>query len=281
MTKHLPRKDKWGRERMSITGTRNDALTVLLNSLGYQPLVLAKTGLKAPYVYKYKDTKLEEIGSLSDLLLPEAGHPELDVHEVPEVTRKETDKKNGSAFAGFLGDALRAIGITTPPRINADAAREKEFTFSFENVTSEGLSYLQTSKLIRQIDKQAVADLLSDDLEAGYIHIAYDYLFAGSLSMRDASSSAAGAGAKGLEIKQILDVGASVKVEKTSEDTWSFKSDASNRAAFACKIGWLEKKGTELKLHIHEDSGESFLADEGEPQPYLLERGVVIRAEGA
>ena len=158
---------------MAITGCRNDALTVLLNSLGYQPLVLPKTGLKAPYVYRYKDTKLEPIGPLADLLAPGAPEPEPEAGEVPDIARKETDKKNGSTVASFLGDALKVVGITSTPKFATSLSHGTDFVFSFDDISAEGLSYLQTSKLLRSIDADALSDLPPGDLQAGYIHIAY------------------------------------------------------------------------------------------------------------
>ncbi len=265
---------------MAITGCRNDALTVLLNSLGYQPLVLPKTGLKAPYVYSYKDTKLEPVGPLSDFLASGTAQPELEEGEVPEIARKETDKKSGSAVASFLGDALQVIGITSAPKFTGSLSHGTDFVFSFDDITSEGLSYSKASRLLRSVDQDSLSDLPPGDLQAGYIHIAYEFLYAGSLGMRAASGTSAAFDAKALQVQALLDVGASGQIEATSGTSLSFKPKTPQRAAFACKIGWLEKHGKELKLHIHEDEGEGFLADEGGPKPYLLERGVVIRAEG-
>lgn len=266
---------------MAITGCRNDALTVLMNSLGYQPLVLAKTGLKAPFLYNYKDTKLEPIGPLSDFLVPGTVQPENDLGSVPEIARKETDKKSGSAIASFLGDALKVVGITSAPKLESSLSHGTDFVFSFDDVTSEGLTYSKTAKLLHSIDRDALSDLPPGALEGGYIQIAYEFLYAGSLGMRATSGTSASFDAKAIQVNGLLDIGANGKIEATSGTSLSFKAASAQRAAFACKIGWLERVGESLKLHIHEDAGESFLADEAGPQPYLLERGVVIRAEGA
>jgi hypothetical protein len=266
---------------MAITGCRNDALTILLNGLGYQPLVLAKTGLKAPFVYSYKDTKLEPIGPLSDYLVAGTVQPENGIGSVPEIARKETDNKSGSAIASFLGDALKVVGITSAPKLDTSLSHGTDFVFSFDDVTSEGLTYSKTAKLLRSIDKDALSDLPPGALENGYIQIAYEFLYAGALSMRAASGTSASFDAKAIQVNGLIDVGASGILEATSGTSLSFKAASAQRAAFACKIGWLEKVDDSLHLHIHEDAGEGFLADEGGPQPYLLERGVVIRAEGA
>ena len=99
--------------------------------------------------------------------------------------------------------------------------------------------------------------------------------------MRAASGTSASFDAKAIQVQGVIDIGASGDIQATSGTSLAFKSKSGQRAAFACKIGWVEKKGKDLKLHIHEDAGEGFLEDEGGPQPYLLERGVVIRADGA
>ena len=173
------------------------------------------------------------------------------------------------------------VGITSAPKLDTSLSHGTDFVFSFDDVTSEGLTYSKTAKLLRSIDKDALSDLPPGALENGYIQIAYEFLYAGALGMRAASGTSASFDAKAIQVNGLIDVGASGILEATSGTSLSFKAASAQRAAFACKIGWLEKVDDSLHLHIHEDAGEGFLADEGGPQPYLLERGVVIRAEGA
>ncbi len=267
---------------MAITGCRNDDLTLLLNQLGYQPLAMSRTDLKAPYFFSYKNTKLEPIGPLAQFLSPGTAVPELVQGTANEIVGKETGKKSGSAVVSFLGDALKVVGITSAPKLQSSFSHGKDFVFSFDKVTTQGLPYATTSRLIRTgLDKEALVDLPPGDLQAGYIHVAYEFLFAESLGLRAASGNAASFDAKAIQAQALLDVGAEASVEVTSGTSLTFKGDGAERTAFACKIGWLEKHGAKLTFHIHEDEGEGFLAPEDGAQPYLLERGVVIRAESA
>lgn len=265
---------------MAITGCRNDDLTLLLNELGYQPLAMSRTDLTAPYFFSYKDMKLEPIGPLSAFLTPGTAMPPLVEGSANEIAGKESSRKTGAAVVSILGDAFKAVGLTSAPKLAASLERGKEFVFSFNKVVSKGLPYATTSRLIRtSLDKDALVDLPPGDLQAGYIHVAYEFLYAGSLGLRETSGHAASFDAKAIEVQALVDIGAKGSVEATSESSLTFQGRDAERAAFACKIGWLQKHGSKLTFHIHEDQGEAFLADEGGSQPYLLERGVVIRTE--
>ena len=85
--------------------------------------------------------------------------------------------------------------------------------------------------------------------------------------------------ATAVQVATYIDVGTQGKVTVTSEDTIAFSSASGELAAFAFKVGRLERRGSKWFFFPEEEAGDSFLADESAPQPYLLERGVVMRVE--
>ena len=261
---------------MSITGCRNDALVKLLNGVGYQPVLLPRTGLTPPELYVYKNEKLIRRGPLLDYLPPGAAIPDLQRGRLDSIQHHQTDKKSLGVAASFLGDALKCIGITSAPKLDLSFTKGRDITFSFDDVTYEALDPAKIDHMLGDLRTGAIPP---EDIKGGYLHIAYDYAFAGSLSMRAAGDSSASFDAKAIQIGTYIDLGSQGKVTATDETTISFASKDGTQAAFAYKIGRLEHRGKKWFFFPEEESGDSFLADENEKEPYLLERGVVLRVE--
>ena len=261
---------------MSITGCRNDGLVKLLNGMGLQPLVLPRTGLTPPEVYMYSDTTLTRRGPLSDYVVDGTVIPKPEQAKLPSIERHETDKKSGSAIGSFLGDALKCIGITSAPKLDLSFTNGYDITFSFDDVTSESVDSSKIDKLRSSLDMSAIP---KEQIQAGYLHIAYEYVYAGQLSMRAVSGGSSSFNAKAIQIGAYVDLGVKGTAEWQNETTLAFKSTDGVSGAFACRIGQLEKRGKTWYFHPNEDQGQSFLADEAPAKPYLLERGVVLRAE--
>jgi hypothetical protein len=259
---------------MSITGCRNDALVTLLNAEGYQPLILPRSGLVAPWVYTYKQRKLAPQGPLSDFLPAGTPAPPRNSGQLGDIEHRETDNKSTSAAGSFLGDALKCIGITSAPKLDLSFAEGHDIAFSFEEVTFDGLDVSKVKQLMALVDFSTYAKE-----EQAYLYIAYEFAFAGKLMMRSSSSFVSSADGKAFQIGTYFDLGAQGQAKMESETTISFSAKNGVTAAFACKIGRLEKRVKGWFFFATEDGGEGFLADEGKPKPFLLERGVVLRVE--
>ena len=259
---------------MSITGCRNDALVTLLNAEGYQPLILPRSGLVAPWVYTYKQRKLVPQGPLSDFLPAGTPGPPRNSGKLDDIEHHETDNKNTSAAGSFLGDTLKCIGITSAPKLDLSFAEGHDIAFSFEEVTYDGLDVSKVKQLMALVDFSTYAKE-----EQAYLYIAYEFAFAGKLMMRSSSSFISSVTGKAIQIGTYFDLGAQGQAKMESETKISFAGTNGVTAAFACKIGRLEKRGKRWFFFATEDGGEAFLADEGKPKPFLLERGVVLRVE--
>jgi len=258
---------------MAITGCKNDALVKLLNADGYQPLLYPRTGLVAPWVYTYKDRQLKPRGPISDYLPDGTVIPPRDTGQLADIEHHETDTKGASAAGSFLGDALKCIGITSAPKLDLSFTDGHDVSFSFEQVTYEGLDVSKVEKLTPKLDMSTIPKLEQD-----YLYIAYEYAFSGKLAMQSSSSIFASFKANAVSIGTYLDLGAQGQVKVESETKVSFAGVNGVTAAFACKIGRLEKQGRKWFFYSTEDGGQGFLAP-GKPKPFLLERGVVLRVE--
>jgi hypothetical protein len=261
---------------MSITGCRNDALVKLLNSVGYQPILLPRTGLAPPEVYIYKNDKLTRRGPLLDYLPEGSTIPALNRGQLDSIEHHETGHKSFSVAASFLGDALKCLGITSAPKLDLSFARDRDITFSFDDVTYEAID---VAKIDHMLGKLVTGAIPEEDIAGGYLHIAYDYAYAGSLSMRSASGYDTKSDATALQIGTYIDLGTQGQVNRKDDSTISFSGKDGAHAAFACKIGRLERRGRKWFFFPEEESGDSFLSDENQKEPYLLERGVVMRVE--
>jgi len=144
--------------------------------------------------------------------------------------------------ASFLGDALKCIGITSAPKLDLFLCKGPRYRPSaFDNVGRTRHSIPPRSTTCFRASIPAPSP--PEDIKGGYLHIAYDYAFAGSLSMRAAGDGAASFNAKAVQIGTYIDLGAQGKVEATDETTISFASKDGTAAAFAYKIGRLENRG--------------------------------------
>ncbi len=263
---------------MSITGCRNDALVKLLNSIGYQPLLLPRSGLTPPDVYMYRDQKLSLRGPLSDYLVDGVTIPAPSTGELGSIEHRETDRKKGSLIGSFLGDALKCIGITSAPKLDLSFLGGTDITFSFDNVTYQSILPAKIDKLMKSVDFDAIP---REDIAAGYLHLAYEYAYAGQLSMHAASGSVFNIDAKAIQAGTYIDLGTQGTVTRQSDTTITFKGREGVYGAFACKIGRLEKRAKKWFFFPDEDQGDGFLPNEAPAQPYLLERGVVLNVEDA
>jgi hypothetical protein len=259
---------------MAITGCRNDALVKLLNANGYQPLVFPRTNLVAPWVYTYKDQQLKPQGPLADYLPDNTPAPPRNQGQLGDIEHHETDNKTASIAGSFLGDALKCIGITSAPKLDLSFAAGHDLMFSFEEVTYDGLDVAKVQRLVPKLDLSIVPPE-----EQAYLYIAYEFAFAGKLVMRSSTSFTSSYDGKAIQIGAYIDLGSQGTAKVETETKISFTGVNGITAAFACKIGRLEKRGRKWFFFSTEDGGDSFLADEGKPRPFLLERGVVLRVE--
>ena len=263
---------------MATTGCRNDALVQLLNREGYQPVVLPRTNVEPPEMYTYADGRLIRRGPLKDYLASGATIPRLRRGRLDDLQHKESSRKRVGAAASFLGDALRCIGVTSTPRLDLSFAKGRQLAFSLTGVTYAAVDSSRIDHLLQGMDTGAIP---AEYIAAGQLHIAYDYAYARNLVMRVVESSKMAINLKALQVEQLIDVGAEAVVKVEDETTISFTSGGGKPAAFAYKVGRLERTGETWEFYPEEVMGEGFTADEGERTPYLLEPGAVLRVEEA
>jgi hypothetical protein len=264
---------------MSNTGCRNDALVNLLNGLGYQPVLMQGSNRLPPemYVFREGNGQLIRRGALSDYLAPNCMIPELVSGTLfDKLTHKETSRKGLEAAATFLGDALACIGITSAPKLNLSFAPRSEFTFSFDDATYKSLDPSKIDHMLKDLNTGAIP---IEDIKNGYLHIAYEYAYAGAITMRIKRDTDIALGLKVLQIGQYIDLGAKGEIHVTDDTTIIFASKKQEPAVFAYKVGRLTRRGDRWEFHPGEEIGAFFAPNEEVKKPYILERGVVLRVE--
>jgi len=261
---------------MSITGCRNDALVKLLNGIGYQPVILPRTGVVPPELYVYDNDSLVRRGSLAEYLPKDMVIPPPQQGRLSSIEHHETSKKSLGVAASFLGDALKCIGITSAPKLDLSFTIGHDITFKFDDVTYQAID---PAKIDHMLGKLITGAIAPEVIANGYLHIAYEYAFAGSLSMKVARDADSSWKATAIQIATYIDLGIQGKVTVASEDTIAFSAASGEIAAFVFKVGRLERRGSKWFFFPEEEAGEGFLADEAAPQPYLLERGVVMQVK--
>jgi hypothetical protein len=254
----------------------NDALVELLNSKGYHPVYLPLSGLKPPEVYTYVDGNLIRRGPLRDYLPLRAKMPPTTSGTLSKISHKQTSRKNWTAAAGFLKDALECIGITSAPKLDLSFAGGKELTFLFTDATYQAVDPSKIDQLLTNEELNTGA-IPAKDIAAGNLHIIYDYAYATELKMQTSEDQAFQFDVTGAKIDGFIDLGTKGKAKGESKTTVSFKGASGQPAAFAFKAGQLKREAGKWEFYPGETLGQAFVGDEGDGIPYLMERGVVLR----
>ena len=258
---------------------RDDALMRLLNSQGYQPVLSPRTNLAPPELYVFTDDKLVRRGPLGDYMKG-TEIPNLRKGSLLDIQQTLTSSKSWKAAASFLTNALRCIGVDGAPKVDLSFAQSRTLAFSFTGVTYSALDPSQIDHLLgmRGLDTGAIPQ---QNIDEGALHIVYEYAYADTLLMQDNSSDGADANFQALNIQQFIDVGGKAQISATNNTTLSFKANSGEPAAFACKIGRLERRGSKWAFSPGEVMGAGLAANEGGSRPYLVQRGAILEIEDA
>ncbi len=245
-----------------------DALVKLLNKLGYQPILLPKTGVKPPDLYNKVRDHLVRRGHLSAYLPPNAlPHPTK--NRVADIDHKVTSDKKFEAAGNFLSAALRCIGIEKAPKLDLGFSKSKEFHFAFVGVTNEAIEPAAIDQILEHLKLDSLPRSLID---AGDVHICYEYLYANELLLQS-SNGVKFENDLAARIGEYVDIGSRGTIEVKSSTTIAFKASDQRNAAFAYKCGRLTANEGKWSFYPEEVSLGTAT------RPYLPGRGVVLRVE--
>jgi hypothetical protein len=243
-----------------------DALVELLNSLGYQPVFLPRTGVTPPELYNYVDGRLVRRGPLRDYL-PAAAELQPTRGTLADISHRQCTGKKTKAAVAFLEKALKCLGIPAVPKIDLSFARQSEIAFSFADVSYRAVDPSRLDHVLRGIDLGAIPQAYAED----GLHVAYEYAYASRLLMIRADGHAFDATLLG-SLGNYLDLGPSGQVAVQDSTTISFTSDAAGTVAFAYKAGRLERAADRWEFFPEEVTRGL----EDAPAPYVAEAGRVL-----
>lgn len=221
----------------------SDALVKMLNSYGYQPVFLPRTGVVPPELYNYANKRLVRRGGLAEFFQkPVAFTPT--TGRLGDLQGKLKTNKHFEAAVGFLQQALQALGISGMPKIDLSFAGSKEFVFAFSDVTYQSVDPAVLDKVLQDLTiPLAIPDAY---VQMGGLHIAYEYAYANALTMSRSDGKKFGGDISG-NVGAYIDLGAKGSVEVQANSTVAFSSKGGEVAAFAYKAGQLhmnEKRWT-------------------------------------
>ncbi|CAN5540643.1 hypothetical protein BH24GEM3_BH24GEM3_24500 [soil metagenome] len=252
----------------------SDALVQLLNSKGYQPVFLPRTAVEPPELYNFANRRLVRRGPLAHYLPADtAAQLKLTPGELPDIEHRETSGKRGNAAASFLENALKSIGISSIPKLNLTFTRGRELVFAFSEVSYKSIDPSVIDHIVQQIEIGAIPQSV---INAGMLHIVYEYAYARKLLMSRADHQAFELGARG-DVGEFINLGAEGKVEAQSATTLAFSGSDDRVAAFAYKAGRLERRNGRWEFYPEEvmrTRGAETTRD-----PFLVARGVVLPVE--
>lgn len=220
-----------------------DKLVRTLNSLGYQPVFLPRSGVQPGELWYYRrgdgggDAKLVRMGALARVL-PAAAALEITEGELGDINAQYTSEKKLGAAVNFLKDALECIGITAVPKIDLGFAGSTDFSFAFTGVRYRAIDPVQLFPLVNQIQTTGFPQAY---LEEGLLHIVYEYAYASELLLLRGDKQAFDADISG-KVGAYFDLGGKGSVTVASRSAISFKGQAEVQAAFAYKAGRLVRE---------------------------------------
>jgi hypothetical protein len=251
-----------------------DALVRELNRLGYQPVFLPRTGVNPPELYNYdrNGRRLVRRGELVQYL-PEIKGVIPTKGQLGTINYKYTSEKKTEAAVSFLEQALKCIGIDSVPKVDLGFAGSKDFSFSFTDVTYQSVDPAVLDQLIRSMSTSGIPKAFVD---AGQLHIAYEYAYARELLMSRGDKQNFSGNIAG-NVGTYLDLGLKGSVSMASQSTISFKANGQGDAAFAYKAGRLAQENDAWVLYPEEVSKGGAIE---ERRPYLPQPAIVLSVEG-
>jgi hypothetical protein len=254
-----------------------DGLVWELNQLGYQAAWLPQTGLVPPDVYNVASVaggrRLVRRGALRDYLPAVAT---LTVHRgrMADIDHHHTTKKKLTGAVDFLKRALGYLGVSAIPRLELGFTGGSELTISFVDVQFARVDASAIEPLLAHMQTHAIPE---DVIASGRLHIAYEYLYAGSVHVARADQKAFDIDVAG-RVGEFIDVGGGARVSVEQGTRLAFAGNH-ERAAFAYKAARLTRPAASWEL-------ETVVALRSGGQvgnaPYLPAAiGVVLEAAGA
>ena len=152
----------------------SDAFVTMLNSYGYQPVFLPRTGLVPPELYNFANKRLVRRGELSEFRQKPASFTPTK-GRLGDLQGKVTSNKHSEAAIGFLQKALQVLGVSGVPKIDLSFTGSKDFVFAFSDFTFQALDPAVLDGILQDLTiPLAIPDSY---IQLGGLHVAYEYAF--------------------------------------------------------------------------------------------------------
>ena len=265
-------------QHQGVLGDTPDPFVKYLNERGYQPIVVAKGGIFPPMIciLDAKRKRYEFRYKLEDVLLPGARPLEVNEGAVVDMEKEKVAKQGGELSVGFMSKIAALFGAGNA-KIDVAGDVNKGATFNFQNVISKFVLLGPCADVLtKYVDKNKVPD--DDDMRAGNVHVAYDFLYAGSLERHYANDWNAKAGVEG-GVPEALSFKLAGHVENKNGEAEKFdqaKHQNPQRVAFAFKVAQMKYTPGGVTLKGSDEPGEGFNQFEGKHPYYLFDPQAVI-----
>lgn len=251
----------------------SDQLVKMLNSYGYQPVFLPKTGLVPPELYNFDAHKLIRLGPLESCIKDSVKFQPTE-GKLGSISGQVTSGKNIKAAVGFLNKALSLLGISNLPSFDISVAGTHDFVFSFADVTYKSVDPIQLDSILQGLTLPLAiptAYVASDAM-----HIAYEYAYSSTLMMSRADGNQFSGDMK-LAFQDVINLNPQLSLDVKNKTTVTFQTTGNILPAFAYKAGQLKKEGTHwtFKPEIVVKGFAGVAAS----QPYLPAYRVVLEVE--
>lgn len=252
---------------MSTGSKRTDRLFDFFSERGYQPILLARSGLLPPDLYCLADSRFERLGPLRKFVSPEAKFSVSSPEPAVDLEAVQTDNRKIDVEAKFFKKLLQLLGVAGSADVMADVSNSVDAEYLFKNVTVRSVAVPDIIDAIAKglrtnyLDKTALSD--------GSYHVAYEYLYAEQVDI----VAGAHAGTK-VELDANVSAVAGVSGGFASSGKGSERDAYSGHpepAAVAFKAGPIVRHNGQWALRTISTHSAGF--DPDGPVDYLFDRG--------
>ena len=263
----------------------NDQLIAYLNSKGYQPILLGKAGIEPPsfFILDKAQQRYVLLRSFNSVLpvgvAPVAAGPLLPAMEFARIT---ASKQHAEVSVSFMKGLLERFGIGGAPRLDALAKADADAAFSFGDVHYRRVDLGDLEDAMAQ-DPKAFAKsfalkLTRAELDAGLIHVGYEYLYSGAVEMHQ-GGSVTGKVAMSASFAKAAKVKAGLGAQGQAGERMGHDGD--EPVAFAFRVAQLQLVDGIFRLRGWQREGAGMNATDAEREPYVYRTGQVFEISEA
>jgi len=257
---------------MSIKRDLTDEVIKYLNNIGYMPIVVPRSGIVPPTVYRHEEDTYIRIADLNDWL---DARPELQAllstkpESAVDLGNELNDRKAGKASISLFAQ-ISAIFSAGAPNVEAAGEAGGEVQIMYDDCTTRVVVPDKVEKALAGVKPEQFGPALGE----GKVHIAYEYLYASKVKA-SVKSNAGGSASASAAIAGVGKAEATASANRGASETMTWEGKAGQEpVAIAFKVAQVKLVGGHYQLNFGSGPGKALVAG-AKGKPYISLTGQV------